>query len=336
MMTRHRMMRRGRVRRRDVLAYGLGAAALPLAARAEPALPIVGFLSSLSRTESGRFEDAFRRGLGELGYESGRNIAIEYRWADGHYDRLPRMAAELVALSAAVIVAAAPPAALAAKAATTKIPVVFMVGYDPVRAGLVGSLNRPGGNVTGVTFLGSPLAGKRLELLREIVPGSGLVAALINPVSPDSGPDTKEVETAAAETGQRLRFLRASTEQEISSAFAALAETRASGLLVLNDPFFTNRRDQIVALASRLTLPAIYPFREFVAAGGLMSYGVSLDDSYRQAGVYAARILKGAKPADLPVLQPTKFELIINLKTAKALGLAIPSAVLLRADEVIE
>ncbi|MBI1830910.1 MAG: ABC transporter substrate-binding protein [Planctomycetes bacterium] len=211
-----------------------------------------------------------------------------------------------------------------------------MVGYDPVRAGLVSSLNRPGGNITGVTFLGSPLAGKRLELLREIISGSGLVAALANPISPDSGPDMKEIESAALETGQQIRFFNASTDEEISSAFAAIGEAHARGLLVLNDPFFTNRRDQIVALASQQAIPTIYPFREFVSAGGLMSYGVSLADSYRQAGVYAARILKGAKPADLPVLQPTKFELLVNLKTSKSLGLAIPSAVILRADEVIE
>jgi len=325
------------MKRRDFLGVLGGAAAWPLAARAQQqAMPVVGFLSSLSLTESTNQVAAFRRGLSEANYVEGQNVTLEYRFSDGQYDRLPAMAAEMVRLPVAVIVAQAPPAALAAKAATAAIPIVFVVGFDPVVAGLVASFNRPGHNVTGVTILTAPLGQKRLELMIELVPRTPVIGMLVNPKGPDTAFDVRDAQAAASANGQQLKVLNASTEGEIDAAFASFAQQQVGTLLVGTDPLFNTRTKQIVGLAARHRLPTIYPFREFVASGGLISYGASLADAYRQAGNYAGRILKDEKPADLPVVQPTNFELVINLKTAKTLGLTVPQTLLGRADEVIE
>jgi putative ABC transport system substrate-binding protein len=282
--------------------------------------------------------DAFLQGLSEAGYVGGQNVTIEYRWAEGHYDRLPALAADLVGRKVDLIMATSPPSALAAKNATSTIPIVFRGGSDPVGDGLVASLARPGGNLTGVSLLIDELTAVRLGLLSELVPRAGVIALLMNPNNPNNAPERiiRDVQEAARTKGLQLAILKASSESEIDTAFASLVQLQAGALLVLADPFLSSRREQLVALASRHAVPSIYAWREFAASGGLISYGASLTSAYRLLGPYAAKILKGAKPADLPVQQPTKFELVINLKTAEALGLTVPQTLLARADEVIE
>jgi putative tryptophan/tyrosine transport system substrate-binding protein len=324
-------------RRHFISALGGTAFAWPLVARAQQsAMPVVGFLSSFSETQSARPIAEFRRGLTDNGFIEGQNMTIESRFADGQYDRLPTMAAELVHRPVDLIFAAAPPAALAAKSATPSIPIVFVVGFDPVTSGLVASLSRPGGNLTGMTLISNPLAQKRLEVLLELVPKASVIAMLVNPVSPDTAPEIRAVQEMTQQRGLELPIVNASSLSEVDAAIAALAEKHPHALLVGSDPFYLTRPGEIAASVARLALPAIYPFREFAAAGGLVSYGTNRAISYRQAGVYASRILKGTKAADLPVMQPATFELVINLKTAKALGLEVPSSLLVRADEVIE
>jgi len=325
--------------RRQFVAVIEGAVAWPLVARAQqPAMPVIGFLSSLSSSYIASRMPAVRQGLNESGYVEGQNVAIEYRSAEGQYDRLPRLAADLVDRKVAVIVAAGgTDPAKAAKTATATIPIVFISAADPVRAGIVTSLNRPGGNVTGISLLGSALEAKRLGLLNEIVPGPALIGVLVNPGYPDAELEQREVQEAASAINRQINVVRANTEAEIDAAFATLAQQGAGALLVTQDGFFVSQREQLTALAARYKLPAIYSNPEFAkSGGGLVSYATDFVDGYRQTGVYVGEILKGAKPADLPVMQPTKFELIINLKTAKALGLTIPHNLLVLADEVIE
>jgi putative tryptophan/tyrosine transport system substrate-binding protein len=326
------------MRRRSFVAL-FGAATLwPLASYAQQAaLPVIGFLSSRSPGESATVAAAFRQGLGEAGYIVGQNVAIDYRWAEGHYDRLPALAAELIGLRvAAVLAAGGPPSALAAKAATSSIPIIFSAASDPVGLGLVASLNRPGGNLTGMSTLTTPLVAKGLELLKELLPGAAVLVYLANPSNPSSEGETKAALAAAQGLGITLHVLNASTENELDAAFEASIMLRADGLVVAGEPFFDSRRLKIVDLAAKHAVATSYAWRENVIAGGLMSYGTNLADSYRLAGILAARVLKGEKPADLPVMQPTKFELTINLKTAKTLGLPVPPTLLARADEVIE
>jgi putative ABC transport system substrate-binding protein len=325
------------IRRRDFITLLGGAGAWPLAARAQqPKTPVIGYLNGSSPDLSAPSLAAFRQGLKEAGYVEGENVAIEFRWAEDHNDRMPMLAADLVRRQVNVIATGGSPAALAAKAATTTIPIVFQTGVDPVAMGLVANLNRPSGNLTGVTTLGSELGPKRLELLHDLVPTATNIALLVNPTNPDAETQSRGAQAAAGTLGLQLHVLRASAERDFDTVFATLLKLRPSALVIGADPFFISRREQIGALALRHAVPAIYQFREFAAAGGLMSYGSSLTDSVRLAGVYTGRILRGEKPADLPVQQSTKVELIINLKTAKALGLAVPLALLTRADEVIE
>jgi putative ABC transport system substrate-binding protein len=325
-------------RRRVMGALACSVMAAPFIAKAQqPVLPVVGFLSSRSPEESAGHAEAFRRGLADTGYIERETVAIEYRWANGDYERLPALASELVKRGVNVVVAVGgAPSALAAKAATATIPVVFLIGDDPAKIGLVTSFNRPGGNVTGVTLVTTDLGAKRLGLLYEFVPNAGVSAFLLNPNFQEAAPQAETMRAAARSLGRRLLVLRASTEREIASSFTTLSRERVGALVVQNDPFFDSQRNQLVALAARNAIPAIYHIREFPAAGGLMSYGASLVGAYRQVGNYAGRILKGTNPADLPVEQPTKFETVINLKTAKALGITIPQSLLLRADEAIQ
>jgi len=316
---------------------GLLLATKVMRARAQqPAMPVIGFLHGASPEGYGPMVTALRKGLREAGYAEGQNVAIEYRWAEGHYDRLPALAADLVHRQVAVIVTGGTPPAFAAKAVTSTIPIVINVGVDPVQAGLIASLNRPGGNVTGLALLTVELAAKRLELLHELLHTATVVAMLVNPTTPLTEPETRGVLDAGRFLGLQLHVLNASTESEIDTAFRTLVELRAGALIISVDLFLNNQRAQIVALAARHAVPAIYGVREFAIAGGLMSYGNDLADAYRQSGIYAAKILKGAKPADLPVQQVVRVEFVVNLKTANTLGLTFPITLLGRADEVIE
>ncbi len=325
------------MKRREVITLLGGAAAWSLAARAQPALPVIGFMSARSPEDSEHLVEAFRRGLREGGFVEGQNVAIEFRWARGDYSHLAALAADLVSRQVAVIVAAGGDrSALAAKSATATIPIVFGIGGDPVGEGLVKSFSRPGGNVTGVTLLTNQMEPKRLGLLRDLAPGIPLIGVLINPDFSPAARQLQQLEEAARTVSQRIVIAKASNDDSLEAAFETLVQEGAGSLLVAADPYFDTRRDRIVAFAARQRLPAIYQFREYAVAGGLLSYGVSITEAYRQYGAYAARILKGEKPADLPVHQPTKFELVINLKTAKTLGLKIPDNLLTLADEVIE
>jgi putative ABC transport system substrate-binding protein len=325
-------------RRKFITLLGVAAAAWPLAARTQqPTLPVIGFLGTASPALGMHLDDSFRRGLAETGFVHGRDVVVEYRWAEGRYDRVPALAADLVSRRVAVIVTVGgETSAAAAKAATATIPIVFNSGTDPVRSGLVNSLARPGGNATGVNIFTTELSEKRLGLLHDVVPTASTIAMLVNPNFAPAVVNARESEAAARAIGKQVVIFNASSEAEIESAFAEIVQARPGALLVGADPFFNSRRDRIVALAARHTIPAIYEWREFAHAGGLMSYGTSLAEAYRQQGIYAGRILKGEKPADLPVLQLSRFELVINLKTAKALGLSFPPGLLAIADEVIE
>jgi ABC-type uncharacterized transport system substrate-binding protein len=327
------------VKRRDFIALLSGAAAgWPFAPRAQqPAVPVIGFLSSLSPSELTFVMPAFHQGLNEVGFVEGRNITIEYRWAEGHYERLPALSADLVRLQVVVIAAiSGTPAALAAKAATTTIPIVFAIGGDPVTPGLVTNLSHPGGNITGVSFYTSPVVTKRLELARELVPRGTTIAVLVNPDNPPSVTEGTTVQQAAAALGQTIQIVNASTGGQIDAAFATISQQRIGALIVSSDPLFFIERNKLVVLTARHALPAIFADREQAEAGGLISYGASRPDAYRQAGNYLGRVVNGEKPADLPVVLPTKFNLLINLKTARALGIEVPARVLARADEVIE
>jgi len=326
-------------RREFIILLGGAAAAWPLAARAQQptTLPVIGFINAASAQNYTRQLSAFLKGLSEAGYVDGRNVTIEYRWAEAQNDRLPAMAADLVHRQVAVIAATSTPAALAAKAATTTIPIVFETGSDPVREGLVASLSRPGGNLTGVTQTNVEIAPKRLQLLHELVPAVSVMALLVNPANPTlAETSTKEVQTAARSLGLELHVLNASSERDFDAAFAKLIQLRAGGLVIGPDVLFTSRSEQLAALALRHAVPTTYQYRAFAAAGGLLSYGGDIADAYRLTGNYTGRVLKGEKPADLPVQQATKVELYINLKTAKALGVNVPNALIGRANEVIE
>jgi ABC-type uncharacterized transport system substrate-binding protein len=326
------------VKRREVIALLGGAAAWPLAVHAQqPAMPVIGFLGP---TSPDMFPDrlrAFRQGLKDTGYVEGENVEVEYRWADNQLERLPALAAELVRRKVAVVATIGGTASvLAAKSASTTIPIVFLVGEDPVRLGLVTSLARPGGNLTGINFFVAELVAKRLELLRELVPAATRIAVLVNPTGPDAEATLRDVEPAARAMGLQIWVLNASTSGEINEAFANFARSRPDALFVGSDPFFSSRRVQIAHLASHSSIPATYAGRQYVEAGGLMSYGASVTDAWRQVGVYTGRILKGAKPVELPVIQSSKFQLVINHQIARMLGLTVPPMLLARADEVIE
>jgi putative tryptophan/tyrosine transport system substrate-binding protein len=310
----------------------------PLAARAQqPKVPVIGFLGVDSATRMTPYTAWFDRGLNETGFADGQNVAIEYRWAEGQYDRLPALAADLVRRQVAVIFSSGgTPPLRAAMAATNAIPIIFSLGGDPVKQGIVSSMNRPGGNVTGVTFTTDPLGAKRLEILRELVPNARVIALLVNPASAGATAEQRQLESVASTIGAQILVVNAGSATDIDAAFAKVAQQRPDALLIPPDAFLTGRREQLVALAARYAVPTVYFEREFVVAGGLLSYGVPLRDSYHQAGIYAGQILRGAKPADLPIVQATKFELVLNLKTAKALGVAIPDKLLAIVDEVIE
>jgi putative ABC transport system substrate-binding protein len=324
------------IERRDFIA-SLGAlVAWPSATAAQQALPVVGYLSTLSEQQAAHMLAAFREGLNEGGFIEGRNVSLDLQWADGKFDRLPRLAREMVARKPHLMFAQAPPAALALKAATTEIPIVFAVGFDPVSSGLVASLNRPGGNVTGMAMLNAALGPKRLEMLKELMPRATKVGMLLNPSSPDAAPEMTPIRDAAPRLGIEFLLAEARTEPEIDAALHRLASLRVDAVLVGADPFYMDRRREIAGQAARLGIPAIYPFREFVTAGGLLSYGTSISQTIGRAGQYAARILKGARPSELPVQQPTTFQLVINSPAAKALGLTVPPSLLALADEVIE
>jgi putative tryptophan/tyrosine transport system substrate-binding protein len=327
------------MRRREFIALlGGAAAAWPLAVRAQQvAVPVIGFLSGRSPSDAASALAVFRQGLGEIGYIEGRNVTIEYRWAEGRYDRLPALAADLVGRQVAVIAATGgDPTPLAAKAATTTIPIVFTIGGDPVQLGLVTSFNKPGGNVTGVTFMNLEFGAKRLELLHQLVPNAASIAMLVDPNYPLPSAEMRDVQTAALSLGLQINVLNASTENQMDAAFTNMVQQRAGALLVGANILVLVQRDRLVRLAARHGVPTIYFAREFVDAGGLMSYGANIISGYQHAGVYVGRILKGEKPVDLPVMRPTKFDLIINLNTAKALGLTVPDKLLALADEVIE
>ena len=325
------------IRRREFITLLASAAAWPLAAWAQQAaMPVVGFLSSLSAPVTSKRIASFGQGLSETGYTAGRDVTIERRLAEGQYERLPALAADLVNRRVNLIAALAPPAAFAARASTPTIPIVFVAGFDPVKSGLVASLNRPGGNVTGITFIVSSLGSKRLELARELVPNVGVIAVLTHPHSPDGLEELRDLQSAAKIIGQQLVVVTATSDRDFEPAFASVVRHHAGVLIIGADPFFFQSNEQLVALAARYRIPTLYQTGENVAQGGLMSYSASIPDAWRLAGTYAGKILKGTKPAELPVVQPTKFELVINLKTAKALGLEVPPTVLARADEVIE
>ena len=329
-----RLMRR----REFITLLGGGTVAWPLSARAQqPAMPVIGFISARSAADREGWAPAFRRGLGELGFVEGRNVAVEYRWAEFHFERLPELAADLVQRKVAVIAAiSGTPTVLAAKAATATIPIVFSIGSDPITSGVVARLNRPGGNVTGISTFDAALGTKRLELTRKLLPKATTIALLVDPTNAVSAQDAAGMQTAARAVGQEIRVLDAATEDDIDRAFTVIGKQGIDVLIVTGDVLFVGLRDKIVAMAARQATPVIYFNRTFVAAGGLMSYGTIETDAVRQAGVYVARILKGEKPGDLPVVLPTKFELVVNLKTATALGLTIPPSMLTIADEVIE
>lgn len=324
-------------RREFIRLLGGAAAAWPLAARSQqPAMPVIGFLNGASPELSAHYVRPFREGLGEAGFVEGRNVAIEFRWANGQYDRLPALAADLVRRQVAVIAATSTPTGLPAKAATTTIPIVFVTGSDPVEQGLVASLNRPGGNLTGVTTLAVELGQKRLELLHELVPKASLIGVLLNPTGPNLKAVSQDLQAAARTLGLPIHVVHASTERDLDAAFATLVQLRAGALVIGTDTFYNSQSAKLAALALRHKMPAIYQYREFAAAGGLMSYAGSITDAYRLAGVYTGRVLKGEKPSDLPVQQSSKVELYVNLKTAKALGLGIPQSIVLRANEVLQ
>jgi putative ABC transport system substrate-binding protein len=324
-------------RRQFITLLGGAAAAWPIAARAQQkAMPVVGYLSSLGQAVSVQFDAAFRRGLSQMGYIEGQNVSIEYRWISDSYDQLPAMAADLVQRQVALICALGPPAVLAAKAATTNIPIVFVTGADPIKFGFVASFNQPGGTITGIWIVSTVLAAKRLQLMRELLPKAKLIALLVNPKSPVAEPQTRDAQAAAQALGIKLAVLNAVSENEFDQDFAALVQQGADALLVSADPIFYTRREQLVALAARHSIPTLYEIREYVEVGGLMSYGTVFRDGYHKGGIYAGRILKGVKPAELPVEQINKLELVLNGKTAKTLGLEIPPTLLAVADEVIE
>jgi putative ABC transport system substrate-binding protein len=325
------------LKRREFITLLGGAAAWPLAARAQQqAMPVIGFLNGASPGSFASRLQAFREGLGSIGYHEGRNVNVEYRWGEGYYERLSALAADLVRREASVIVATGTTEALTAKAATTTIPIVFAVATDPVELELVAALNRPGGNLTGGTVLAVEVGPKKLELLHELVPKAGIVALIVNPANRNAEAQAKELKAAALTLGVEIHVLNASTEYELETAFAALTQLRAGAVVIGTDPLFTSRSQQLAGLTLRYAVPSVFQYRDFAAAGGLMSYGGSFTESYRLAGTYAGRILKGEKPAGLPVQRYAKLELIINLKTAKALGLTVPLPLLGRADEVIE
>jgi putative tryptophan/tyrosine transport system substrate-binding protein len=325
------------VRRREFIGLAAGVATWPIAARAQQAMPMIGYLHSGSPSPFAQLLTAFRRGLSELGFIEGRNVAIEYRWAEGHYEQLPSLANDLVHRQVTVIASSGGSASvLAAKAATAVIPIVFTSGGDPIALGIVASLNRPEANLTGVNVFASVMEGKRLGLLHELVPSAASIGVLLNPSNPPNETQSKDVQKAAIAIGRRIQVFYANSERDLDAAFTTFAKLKIGALLVASDPFFNGQRDRFVALAASHRIPAIYEQREYAVAGGLMSYGTNLADAYWQAGIYTARILKGEKPSDLPVVQPTKFEFVINLKTAKALGLTVPDKLLALADEVIE
>jgi putative tryptophan/tyrosine transport system substrate-binding protein len=325
-------------RREFITLLGGGAAAAwPIVAQAQqPAMPMIGYLSSLTQADSVHFDAAFRRGLSEMGYVEGQNVRIEYRWITDRYSPLPAMATDLLQRQVAMIGAFGPPAVLAAKAATTTIPIIFVTGADPIKFGFVASFSRPGGNITGIWIVSTVLAQKRLQLVRELLPKAELVALLVNPTSPVAEPQTRDAQAAADSLGLKLSVLSAVTEDDFDQVFATVIQQRANALFISADPFLSSRREHLVALAARHAIPTLYEIREFVEAGGLMSYGTVLREGYYKGGIYAGRILKGVNPADLPVEQVNKLELVINLKTARALGLQIPDKLLALADEVIE